>query len=254
MCQGIIYCYRNIVNNKYYVGQTTNEPSRRSAFRTKKFYCTSLNNGGKLSKFDNARHKYGLESFEYLVLDTVEAEDSGQLRIRLDQLEQDYIKKYDSFYNGYNCTEGGFGGRLSEESRHRISDSLKGRPMSPLTYEKLCLTGYPHTEESKKKLSEKAKQRYKDPRNHPMYGKHHSEESKLKNSNSRKGKCKGAENKQSRPVQCFKDGKFIREFICLADAAEFCGRDRKNTGQISKCCSGKAVTAYGYVWKYAERK
>lgn len=52
MKTGIIYCYFNPINEKRYIGQTIDERSRRSAFKTKELYCTSLKNGGKLSKFD----------------------------------------------------------------------------------------------------------------------------------------------------------------------------------------------------------
>ena len=43
-----------------------------------------------------------------------------------------------------------------------------------------------HTEESKNKISEAAKERFKDPENHPMYGKHLSEEAKQKLSEAQK--------------------------------------------------------------------
>lgn len=253
MRKGIIYCYTNKINGKQYVGQTIDEQSRRSAFRTKELYCTKLDSGGKLSKFDAARKKYGIESFEYDILETIEDDNLDNLHINLDLLEQKWIKILDTFKNGYNCTEGGFSGRLSEETKKKISESLKGHSISELTYQKLCLTGYAHTEESKKKISEKAKERYKDPTNHPMYGKHHSEESKRKNSESRKGKCKGSENKRSKPVLCFnKSGEFIKEFVCQGDALEWLGKDRQYNSQISKCCNKKVKTAFGYIWKFKE--
>lgn len=62
MRTGIIYCYLNPINEKRYIGQTINERSRRSAFKTKELYCTKLENGGKLSKFDAARKKYGRDN------------------------------------------------------------------------------------------------------------------------------------------------------------------------------------------------
>lgn len=251
MRTGIIYCYLNPINEKRYIGQTIDERGRRSAFKTKELYCTKLENGGKLSKFDAARKKYGKDTFIYSVLCKIEDDNLELLHQRLDELEQYYIKKYDTFNNGYNSTEGGFSGKLSEETKQKISESLKGRPMSKLTYEKFCLQGHPHTEESKQKISNKAKERYRDITNHPMYGKHHSEESKRKNSESRKGKCMGAENGKSKPILCFtKSGEFLKEFTCQGDACEWLGRDRRDNAQISKCCTGKAKTAYGYVWKF----
>lgn len=52
MRTGIIYCYLNPITSKRYIGQTIDEKSRRSAFKTKELYCTTLNSGGILSKFD----------------------------------------------------------------------------------------------------------------------------------------------------------------------------------------------------------
>ena len=181
----------------------------------------------------------------------IEDDDEIILHQRLDELEKYYIKKYDSFHNGYNCTEGGFSGKRSNETKSKISESLKGRPMSTATYMNFCLAGHPHTEETKKKLSNLAKERYKNPENHPMYGKHHTDESKRKNSESRKGKCVGVQNSRSKPIQCFtKTGQFVKEFICQGDACEWLGRDRRDNTQISKCCNGKAKTAHGYIWKF----
>lgn len=255
MKTGIIYCYLNPINHKRYIGQTMNERSRKNAFKTQDLYCTSSRNGGKLSKFDNARKKYGTDIFIYSVLCKIEDDNIDELKERLNELEIYYIKKFDTFNNGYNSTKGGFSGKLSEETKNKISNSLKGHKMSELTYQKLCLTGYKHTEESKQKISEKAKERYKDSSKHPMYGKYHSEESKIKNSESRKGKCVGSENGKAKSVLCFtKTGVFVKEFSCQADALEWLGRDRKDNSQLSKCCNGKAKTAHGYVWKFKDQK
>lgn len=251
MRTGIIYCYLNPITGKRYVGQTIDEKSRKSAFKTKELYCTVLNSGGILSKFDQARKDYGIDTFVYQILCKIEDDDIDILKERLNELEIYYIKKFNSFNDGYNSTEGGFSGRLSEETKHKISESLKGRPMSQLTYQKLCLTGYAHTDESKQKISKKAKERYKDPSNHPMFGRHHSEESKKKNSESRKGKCVGAENGKSKTIVCFtKAGDFVKEFSCQREALEWLGRTSKNNSQLSNCCNGKAKTAYGYIWKF----
>ena len=254
MTTGIIYCYFNPITNKRYIGQTINEKSRRSAFKTKETYCTSLSSGGKLSKFDQARKDYGVDTFVYSVLCKIEDDNVDALKTRLNELEMYYIKKFDSFNNGYNSTEGGLSGSLSEETKEKISQSLMGRPMSELTKQNLTFKGHKHSEETKQTLSDKAKERYKDPTKHPMFGKHHSEESKRKNSESRKGKCVGTENVKSRSILCFtKSGEFIREFVCQGDALEWLGRNRRDNAQISKCCNGKAKTAHGYIWKFKEQ-
>lgn len=253
--EGIIYCYTNKINGLKYIGQTTNEISRRYSFTNPNVrYCTSykqFKNGGTLSKFDQARKDYGLEAFDYEILETFESEDSEYLIDQLNALETYYINKYDSMNNGYNMTEGGYNGLLSEETKHKISESLKGHKMSLLTYQKLCLTGYPHTKESRKKISELAKERYKDITKHPMYGKHHSEESKKKNSESRKGKCVGGENGKARKVLMLSEnGNILKEFSCLKDAAESLGKS--SSAGISNCCRHRAYKSFGYCWRYKE--
>ena len=253
--EGIIYCYTNKINGLKYIGQTTNEIGRRYSFTNPNVrYCTSYEiykQGGKLSKFDQARKDFGLGAFEYKIIDRVENDDKECLVNQLNALETYYIKKYDTMNNGYNMTEGGYNGLLSDETKHKISESLKGHKMSLLTYQKLCLTGHPHSEETKERISELAKERYKNKENHPMFGKHHTEESKRKNSESRKGKCTGKENGKARKVLMFStEGVLLKEFDCLIEAARSLGKSYV-TG-ISNCCKHTAYKSFGYCWRYKE--
>ena len=253
--EGIIYCYTNKINGLKYIGQTTNEIGRRYSFTNPNVrYCTSYEiykQGGKLSKFDQARKDFGLGAFEYKIIDRVENDDKECLINQLNTLETYYIKKYDTMNNGYNMTEGGYNGLLSDETKHKISESLKGHKMSLLTYQKLCLTGHPHSEETKERISELAKERYKNKENHPMFGKHHTEESKRKNSESRKGKCTGKENGKARKVLMFStEGVLLKEFDCLIEAARSLGKSYV-TG-ISNCCKHTAYKSFGYCWRYKE--
>ena len=253
--EGIIYCYTNKINGLKYIGQTTNEIGRRYSFTNPNVrYCTSYEiykQGGKLSKFDQARKDFGLGAFEYKIIDRVENDDKKCLINQLNALETYYIKKYDTMNNGYNMTEGGYNGLLSDETKHKISESLKGHKMSLLTYQKLCLTGHPHSEETKERISELAKERYKNKENHPMFGKHHTEESKRKNSESRKGKCTGKENGKARKVLMFStEGVLLKEFDCLIEAARSLGKSYV-TG-ISNCCKHTAYKSFGYCWRYKE--
>ena len=115
--------------------------------------------------------------------------------------EKYYIKFYDTLWpNGYNLTEGGDGLIPCEETRRKLSNSLKGKPASN--------KGIPMSEEQKKKLSdvhkgkklsEEHKKKISDSHSgekHPMFGKHLSEETKRKISSSHKGKKLSEETKK----------------------------------------------------------
>lgn len=67
---------------------------------------------------------------------------------------------------------------VSNETKRRISESLKGR----IAWNK----GKPHSAETRAKISAKAKIRFQNSESHPFYGRHHSEETKQKISEQKK--------------------------------------------------------------------
>lgn len=85
---------------KYYVGQTVCPKLRQRAF-----HKLSISYGGK--KIDNARRKYGPDSFSYSEILTLVSTHLEFLQIQLDNWESYFISHYDSFHNGYNGTLGG---------------------------------------------------------------------------------------------------------------------------------------------------
>lgn len=102
-------------------------------------------------KFYKAIQKYGWENFIPTIIETVETQDKAN------ECEMLYIAIYrnveDEF--GYNISLGGQSGAI--------------------------------TKDVKKKISEKAKERYKDKSKNPMFGRRHSDESKVKMSNAHTG-------------------------------------------------------------------
>lgn len=125
--RGIIYCYKS-PSGKVYIGQTTDEKTRRAIFFNTKYHY-----GGKY--IDSARLKYGPESFTYEVLETVEATED-KIKEILDNLEMLYIKKYNSNSRefGYNLTIGGkttLGYKFSEEAKRKLSKLRKGKVFCP---------------------------------------------------------------------------------------------------------------------------
>ena len=92
-----IYMIENKINNKIYIGQT-NDYNRRINEHKRRYN----DNTAKHERIYLYRviKKYGLENFEFSILKKCKVTE-------LNRLEKYYIKKYKSFKNGYNMTEGG---------------------------------------------------------------------------------------------------------------------------------------------------
>ena len=102
----------------------------------------------------------------------------------------------------------------------------------------------------------------KGPKN-PNYHKPRSEETKRKigeaNKISQLGKKHTQEtiekmrksHQQDIPILCIESGII---YSCPSEAAIGVGKKPSAGGHITEVCQGKRKTAYGYHWKYAERK
>lgn len=158
-----IYLHRNKTNGKCYVGQTHFEVNTR--WRNGEGYKTQ-------KRFYRAIQKYGWNGFEHIILCKCWEEE-------VDFLETQFIKKFDSMENGYNCESGGNKNKhYSKEYREAISKRQLGTKRKP------------HTEESKRKMSES-----RLGSKHQYYGKHLSEEHKKHLSESLKGRKHSQETK-----------------------------------------------------------
>ena len=80
---------------------------------------------------------------------------------------------------------GMYGKHHSDESKNKISQTRKERIASG----EIVIAPVNMTDEVKTKLSDKAKERYKDKTKHPMYGRKHSEETRKKISLANKGRA-----------------------------------------------------------------
>jgi len=172
----VIYKITNLINNKIYIGQTIND---------RKSYMGS----GRLIR--EAIKKYGNENFKKEILlkvDTIEELNEAEIR---------FIQEYDSTNCdiGYNLNEGGqfesrTGTTLHEETKRKISKSLKG---------------FKHTEETRKKMSINSSgenngmygKGYKvSGEKNGRYGKSVSNKTRKKISESRKGKIASEETRK----------------------------------------------------------
>lgn len=143
---GSVYVIKNVLNNKYYVGQTRLPIYTRVQAHTKYGYLLT-----------KAINKYSVDNFilERLIVTPIN---------QLDEVEKEYIKYYDSIQpNGYNILE--FGNRSespywtgetrSEETKLKVSLSKKGTCSGKDNH----FYGKRHSEETLEKIRQKAKGR-----------------------------------------------------------------------------------------------
>ncbi|MEC2376244.1 GIY-YIG nuclease family protein, partial [Bacillus thuringiensis] len=98
-----IYRLRNKINEKNYIGQTTN--FKRRMIRHK----ADSKHPEPIYKIHRAIKKYGIDNFEITVLEECTEE-------MLDEREIYWVSHFDSFNNGYNMTGGGNGFGIGEGS------------------------------------------------------------------------------------------------------------------------------------------
>lgn len=141
---------------------------------------------GKL--LHKAYQKYGLECFSKEVIQFYTSE------VELNQGEIYWIAKFNSTDQniGYNLTYGGDGCIATEETKRKISEGLKGKPLSEEHRRKLSeghkgekngFFGKCHNKETRRKISESL-----IGKPNGWLGKKHSNETKQKISESLKGK------------------------------------------------------------------
>jgi hypothetical protein len=177
---GIYGLQNKLKPDKWYVGQSIDMYDRWNGYR--------LLDCKKQPKLYNALLKYGYENFEKVVIEKCE-----EIPWIMDYREMYWIRNLDCINNGYNCTEGGIGGRKSDETRKKMSESRMGIVYSEKTKKKMSVSqstpekidfiknvakrrlGVPLSVEHKKKLSIVSL----GEKNH-FYGKTHSEEAKHK--------------------------------------------------------------------------
>lgn len=239
---GFIYITTNMVNGKRYIGQKKFEEGT-NLYRWKSY----LGSGTTLKR---AIKKYGKDNFHRDIIDVAYSEKE------LNNKEKHYINIYDAINSDdyYNIAEGGrkdpfagktdeeileirrkaseslskvnkgenhpnFGKKTKEETKIKISKSLKGRPLS---------------EERKKNISLGLKRRNNknkfnlNVRNFSTSKAENSSRSKKKHINSRCSKNK---------ILCITTGIIYNN---LKDASSDTGA---NPTSISKCCNGKRKTA-----------
>ena len=130
---GVIYKITN-PTGKIYIGCTIDLKRRFSEYRR-------LSMIGQ-RKLYNSLKKYGYENHIFEIIE--ECEENI-----LHEREIYYINHYNCIAEGLNIRLGNRNGRLTEETKQKISESLKGRPV---TWETYGSKGYKYTDEQKQKM------------------------------------------------------------------------------------------------------
>lgn len=209
---GYIYKIKNKIDNKIYIGQTTQDLEDR--------WKQHLKNGSNCRYLKSAFKKYGVDNFEFqLVCITFDN--------CLDDMEIKYIEHYNCLVpNGYNLRLGGNSGKHNEETKRKIGDALKNR--------------------------------YKNGMIHPHLGKNPSETTRKKLSEANKGKRLSREVIERRIItrriklnrkiiQFNLQGNRLNTFDSCKEAADYIGTTMSS---ICQCYLGKNKTAKGFIWKY----
>jgi group I intron endonuclease len=111
MKTGIIYCITNTINGKRYIGQTKNELNKR--------WKDHLNEAKKYNTrpLYRAINKYGTDVFKIKIIEECNIEN-------LNEKEAFWIKKLNTFNNGYNATSGGDHFDHSDKTKDKISITM----------------------------------------------------------------------------------------------------------------------------------
>lgn len=109
---GNLYIVTNSINTKVYIGKTYTSLEERWKRHIRDAFRTDRENN---TKFYNALRKYGPEQFKIELIAQFD-------ECILEQKEQEYIAKHNSFNNGYNSTLGGDGNTLKNIDEQLVLD------------------------------------------------------------------------------------------------------------------------------------
>lgn len=233
--------HRNRINNKVYIGITSQQPGKRWRHEGKGYQ--------NQPKFYRAIEKYGWDNFDHIIL----FEDLTEEEINVK--EKEFIEKYNAIENGYNADKGGITTNHSPETIEKIRQAMIGKN---------------HTQETKDKIRAIKEQQAKSIECIETGVQYQSLADAYRQTGIDKGSisrcCRGLQhtagdlhwkyvgeqektyesNKQ--PVLCITTG---IAYESMSAAARSTNSDLSN---IRKVCIGKYKSTKGNVWKYISEK
>ena len=215
--------------NKIYVGQSVNVKKRIKKYKTIKIY-------NQQPKLFNSIQKYGYENHKFEIIEECDIN-------MLDEREIYWGECFNVLGSkGLNCRLGNGKGRLSEETKQKISKANKGRKYTEeqkvkISLNKMGNNAYPKGLKRPKEFGENLSKLYRE-----GLAKIISEKTKGK------PKPQGFNAHLSKSIlQYDLEGNFIKEWDSINNAARYLNKDVTN---ISKALVGKYKTAYNFIWKY----
>lgn len=235
-----IYCIRNKVNQKVYIGKSKNIYCRIAD------HICGLN---KSSKNENrhlisAWHKYGKDNFEYFVLEYIELDE-----VLLADRELFWMKQYNS-----TCREFGYNLRLDSSTGVIIHEETRKLRSENSFGENNPNYGNKWSDEQKKALSDKIKDQFKNGRLKP------SSEISKKGTDSKLKKWKeNPELKQqmiekvrsaNTKYKIYQYDKETYELIRIWNTVNdiIVKNPKYKRHNIYAVCSGEKKSMYGYIW------
>lgn len=235
--QPVIYGIKNLVNNKIYIGKSTNIKIRKKSHENSFIRKQAVN-----IHLQRAVDKYGIENFEFIVLEEVCLEN-------IDDKEKywiNYFKSYDEKF-GYNKTMGGDGGKLTLEIKLKISKTSPNRKVIYQFDSNGNLVkkwhGVRDIERELNFLSSTiSKACSVDTNNNSAYGFYWSYSEYLNNLSGI-----GQENNRLQIQQFSLEGELIKTWDSISLAAK---ETNSSKSSIIRCCKNKQKTCNNFIWKY----
>lgn len=235
-----IYCIRNIVNNKVYIGKAKNIYTRIIGH----IHNLRVKSKDENRHLINAWHKYGEDKFEYFVIEYLEFDEE-----LLKKRELFWILNYDAINpeKGYNLRlDSSTGLIVQDETRKIMSQNAKGK--NNPNY------GNKWSDEKKKYMSELKKRQYKEGivksnientlKGLAVRDAHWKANPNLKKQMAEKVKKAITKYKI---YQFTKEGELVKVWDYVSDIIKENPNYKRHN--IYAVCSGEKPSIYGYKWR-----